>query len=101
MNTLGYMNSRGIFTYRKVKKMTGKDFILYILENDLVNVDVQDEEFLKGFVSEAELAEKMDVGLATVRAWANKNQLDGFKINNKLYFLKIEEMNFMKNKEKK
>lgn len=68
--------------------MTGKELILYILENDLENeVIIKDGVFI-WLMDEKEAAVKFDVGVATVRAWYACGQLDGTKIGDHLYFLR-------------
>lgn len=53
--------------------MTGKDLIIYILENNLENEPVfKDGKFL-GFKTVTEVAEECGVGTETVRVWV---QLD-------------------------
>lgn len=68
--------------------MTGKELILYILENDLENeVVIKDGVFI-WLMDEKEAAVKFDVGVATIRAWYSCGQLDGTKIGDRLYFLR-------------
>ena len=68
--------------------MTGKELILYILENDLENeVVIKDGVFI-WLMDEKEAAVKFDVGVATIRAWYVCGQLDGTKIGDHLYFLR-------------
>ena len=68
--------------------MTGKELILYILENDLENEDVIKDGVFIWPMDEKEAAIKFDVGVATVRAWYACGQLDGTKIGDQLYFLR-------------
>lgn len=68
--------------------MTGKELILYILQNDLEDVDVFEDGFFIGFMSEGEAAVKFGVGMATVRAWYHDGKLKGIPIGDSLYFLK-------------
>ena len=49
--------------------MTGKELILYILQNDLENTVVLEDGFFVGFMTEKEAAVKFGVGIATIRAW--------------------------------
>lgn len=48
--------------------MTGKELILYILENDLENEDVIKDGVFIWLMDEKEAAVKFDVGVATIRA---------------------------------
>lgn len=64
--------------------MTGKDLILYILQNDLENEEMD----IRWFLTEAEMAVKFEVGLQTVRVWYTLGLVPAFKIGGDLYFLK-------------
>ena len=68
--------------------MTGKELILYILENDLENEDVIKDGVFIWLMDEKEAAVKFDVGVATIRAWYVCGQIDGVKIGDHLYFLR-------------
>ena len=68
--------------------MTGKELILYILQNNLENTVVLEDGFFIGFMTEKEAAAKFCVGTATIRAWYNCKMLKGTKIGDTLYFLK-------------
>ena len=69
--------------------MTGRELIIYILQNDLENVDVfgKDGVFV-GLMSAKEAAAKFEVGEATVKTWYYLGKIDGFEIGNDLYFLR-------------
>lgn len=68
--------------------MTGKELILYILQNNLENTVVLEDGFFVGFMSEEEAAAKFKVGVATIRAWYHCKMLKGTQIGDSLYFLK-------------
>ena len=68
--------------------MTGKELILYILQNNLENTVVLEDGFFVGFMTEEEAALKFGVGVATIRAWYDCKMLKGTKIGDSLYFLK-------------
>lgn len=51
------------------RELLGRDLIIYILANNLENEPVFKDGELIGFESETKFAEKMNVGVATVRAW--------------------------------
>ena len=68
--------------------MTGKELILYILQNNLEDTVVLKDGFFIGFMTEEEAAVKFGVGTATIRAWYYCNWLDGTKIGDSLYFRK-------------
>lgn len=61
--------------------MTGKELIIYILENNLENEDIfKDGKFI-GFKSLAEVAEETGVGTETVRIWCLLNMIPYITIN--------------------
>ena len=68
--------------------MTGKELILYILQNNLENTIVLEDCFFTGFMTETETAVKFNVGVETVRAWYQCKMLKGTKIGDSLYFRK-------------
>ena len=68
--------------------MTGKELILYILQNNLENTVVLEDGFFVGFMNEEEAALKFNVGVATIRAWYSCKMLKGTKIGDSLYFRK-------------
>lgn len=68
--------------------MTGKELILYILENDLENEDIIKDGVFIWLMDEKEAAVKFDVGVATIRAWYVCGRIDGTKIGDHLYFLR-------------
>ena len=65
--------------------MTGKELILYILQNDLEDEPVFKDGKLLGFVTAGEVAARMDVGVATVYVWIHQKRLDGIFIGGKIY----------------
>ena len=68
--------------------MTGKDLILYILQNDLENTEVFQDGFFIGFMSEGEAAVKFGVGMATIESWYIRGMVNGIRIGDSLYLLK-------------
>jgi hypothetical protein len=68
--------------------MTGKELILYILQNNLEDTIVLDGAFFVGFMTEEEAAVKFGVGVAQIRAWYICKMLKGNKIGDSLYFRK-------------
>lgn len=68
--------------------MTGKELILYILQNNLEDVIVMKDGFFVGFMTEEEAAVKFGVGVETIRAWYYSRMLNGTQIGDSLYFLK-------------
>ena len=68
--------------------MTGKELILYILQNNLENTIVLEDGFFTGFMTVEETAVKFNVGVETVRAWYSCKMLKGTQIGDSLYFRK-------------
>ena len=50
--------------------MTGRELIIYILQNHLEDEPVVKDGKLVGFLTESEMAAKLCVGPATVHTWA-------------------------------
>lgn len=65
--------------------MTGRDLIVYILENKLEDRPVFDNGELLGFVSVAEAAERCGVGIGTVCVWISQDLIYGIKVNGEIY----------------
>lgn len=65
--------------------MTGRDLIIYILENGQENEPIcKDGRFL-GFMTHSEAAAKFGVGMATVEVWVHLGQLEGVVVGQELY----------------
>ena len=67
--------------------MTGRDLILYILQNKLEDEDVIRNGVFIGFITEEEAAAKFNVGVATIRVWYVYKLIDGIEIGGRLFFL--------------
>ena len=68
--------------------MTGRELIVYILQNNLEDeVMIKDGRFI-WFMDETEAAVKFGVGIAQIKAWYMCGMLDGTKIGDHLYFLR-------------
>lgn len=66
--------------------MTGKELIMYILENDLLDKNVIKDDGVPIFLlSIDDAAEKFDVGPMTVRAWVAQEKLDWEAMDGRLY----------------
>lgn len=68
--------------------MTGKELIIYILQNDLENEEVFKDGVLVGFMDEHEAAINYGVGVETVKLWYKRGLLNGTEIGNRIYFTK-------------
>lgn len=77
--------------------VTGRDLIVYILENGLEDEPVfKDGKFI-GFITDTEAAVRLKTGVATVQAMCNLEILPGVKIGEKLYIpanTKLESKDF-------
>lgn len=62
--------------------MTGRDLIIYILQNNLEDVSILDPNI---FMTASEAAAKLNVGVATVRTWYDMGMVSGFILDNTLY----------------
>lgn len=65
--------------------MTGHDYIQYILQNNLENEPIYDGEKILGFETLDEVAVRLSVGVATVRAWIKLDQIEGYMIGNQWF----------------
>lgn len=65
--------------------MTGKELIMYILENNLENEPVFQHGKFIGFVTAGEVAERLNVGVATVYVWVYQKRLNGVWAGGTLY----------------
>ena len=65
--------------------MTGRDLIIYILENNLEN------EIIIDLMTVEEAALKYNVGPATIEIWHKLDMISGIKMGDELYILKKEE----------
>lgn len=65
--------------------MTCKELIAYILANNLENEPVFKDGRFVGFITAAEAAEKLDVGMSTICVWVSQKRLEGFVFGDVLY----------------
>lgn len=64
--------------------MTGRDLIVYILQNNLENEPVFKDGRFIGYMCVGEFARKHNVGIATVYTWYKLGWLDGVEIGDTL-----------------
>ena len=67
--------------------MTGRELIVYIMQNHLEDEPVFKDGMFTGFIGEEEAAIRHGVGVATIRAWYECGMIRGFKIGDSLFFL--------------
>lgn len=65
--------------------MTGRELILYILENGLEGEPVFKNGKFVGFITAGEVAAKLNVGLPTVYVWISQKKLDGILVGDTMY----------------
>ena len=65
--------------------MTGKDLIVYILQNDLVDKPVYENDKLLGFMNIDEAAVKFGVGTATIVVWIERGSLNAIRIGDEFF----------------
>lgn len=65
--------------------MTGRDLIIYIIQNGLEDKPVYENGKILGFMNEFEAAVKFGVTVATIRTWIALNMLDGVAIGSVFY----------------
>lgn len=69
--------------------LTGKDIILFILENNLVDKVLITKENLSNFLVDSDkVAEHFGVGIFTVKGLHDLGKIHGIKIDGDLYFPK-------------
>ena len=68
--------------------MTGRDLILYILQNNLENEIVIKDGIFIWLMDEEEAAAKFNVGVETIRAWYICKMISGTQIGDHIYFLR-------------
>ena len=71
--------------------MTGRELIIYILQNNLEDEVVIDTE------STEEVALHYGVGISTVKAWYEMGQIDGIKVNDTLHLFRTPRIPLNKN----
>ena len=65
--------------------MSGRELIIYIIENGLENEDVF--EIIKAFPTVGDVAVAFGVGTATVEVWLENGCLDGIEFDGVTYIL--------------
>lgn len=65
--------------------MTGRDLIIYILQNGLEDEQVFNFGVLIGFITPDDAAKKFNVGLATINAWVEMGQLRAVKMGEAIF----------------
>ena len=76
--------------------MTGRDLIIYILENHLDDEELFKDGKLPGLMTYEEAAVKFAVGKETIIAWVKLGYLKSFKIYGRSYIPETEEPTYTK-----
>lgn len=71
--------------------MTGRELMLFILENHLEDVVIFDGENFRGFVTLDEAAVMLNYGIHTVKALYEMGKIPGFAMNGTAYIYKSKE----------
>lgn len=76
--------------------MTGRDLIVYILQNRLEDEVIYDDRGIMyfdriGLMTSSELAKRMEVGTETVNVWCKTGCIDCIKIEGSYYIVKNSE----------
>ena len=67
--------------------MTGRDLIIYILQNNLEDKPVFEDGRLLDFMTVNDAALKFSVGTATIEAWYKLNMIKGVTVGDNIYIL--------------
>ena len=65
--------------------MTGRDLIVYILENRLEDQEIIKDGKILGFVAPDEAAVKLGVGTATIYVWIWQKRLPAVRVGDRFY----------------
>lgn len=75
--------------------MTGRDLIIYILENHLEDEELFKDGKLPGLMTYEEAAVKFDVGKETIIAWVKNRYLKAVTIYGNHYIPENAELNYI------
>lgn len=65
--------------------MTGRELIIYILENNLEDESIFSDNMFNGFITLDKAAVELNTGIETVKVLFERNMLSGFKIEDNYY----------------
>lgn len=65
--------------------MTGRELIMYILENGLEDDPIYENGRFIGYMTSVEAAQKFDVGVATIWVWVAQGKLDGLLLGGTMF----------------
>lgn len=64
----------------EVESMTGRDLIIYIIENDLLDEPIFEGGKFIGTMTAGEFAAEYNVGISTVKAWSQIGKIESYDI---------------------
>lgn len=70
--------------------MTGREMIIYILENNLEDKEVFEDGRIFGLLTSAEAAVKFNVGVESIKAMYKMGMLRGIEIGKEIYIYQKE-----------
>lgn len=79
--------------------MTGRDLIIYILENNLEDTELFIRDFMPLFITAETAAVRWNCGAATVKAMIDMGKVKGAKVGDKYFVLALESNPFEKRKD--
>lgn len=80
--------------------MTGRELIIYILQNNLEDTEIFDDNLKSMFMSVEEAAVKFGCGEASIIALIKLGRLNGIKIDTKYYILRETRKDWFSMKDK-
>lgn len=80
----------------KKSEMTGRDLIIYILENGLEDTPIFEYDSLIGFMPIEKAAAECGTGIETMEVMYLREMMSGFKIGDQIYILAKDVESFKK-----
>lgn len=80
----------------KKSEMTGRDLIIYILENGLEDIPIFENDSLIGFMTIERAAAECGTGIETIKVMYLREMMSGFKIGDQIYILAKDVESFKK-----
>lgn len=71
--------------------MTGRDLIIYILQNNLEDKEIFENGMFIGLMSEEEAAAKFEVGVPTIRVWHTLGFIKSVSIGDSIFVFRDAE----------
>ena len=71
--------------------MTGKELIMEIIDNNLLDETVYINDIFPGFIRDTEVAKKFGVGTPTIQVWCKQGFFEYFRTN-KFYYIREKDL---------